>query len=146
MLVTRPALRWAAALTLAAALTGCSPGDGPFPVEGTVVWEDDGTPAKELHLGSVIFDLPERQIGARGVIQPDGTFRLTTTKPGDGAMVGDYKVVILEGARKPIGDGTVLAPLRMDARYSDRNATDLTATVKPGKNVITLKVKRAARK
>src|SRR5581483_2902972 len=78
MLVTRRAGLLAAALVLAA-LAGCNAGAGPFPVEGTVVWDDDGSPAKELHWGSVLFELPEKQIGSRRMIQSDGTFRLTTT-------------------------------------------------------------------
>ncbi|HTK77498.1 MAG TPA: hypothetical protein VL371_19695 [Gemmataceae bacterium] len=134
-----------AVLMLSACVGGCS-GAGPFPVEGTVVWEDD-TPAKELHLGSVVFDLPEKQTSARGVIQPDGTFTLTTNKPNDGALAGEYKVLVVEGGRKPMagGDGSQLAPGYMDSRYADRSTTDLTATVKPGKNVIKLKVRRARR-
>ena len=146
MLMTRCAGRLAAALALATALGGCNAGAGPFPVEGTVVWEDDGTPAKELHLGSVIFDLPEKQTGARGMIQADGTFRLTTNQLNDGALAGDYKVLVVGGGRKPMGDGSTLAPGHMDTRYADPSSTDLTATVKPGVNKITLKVKRAARK
>jgi len=134
------------ALVLAALLSGCGKGDGPFPVEGQVVWED-GTPAKELHLGSVIFDLPEKQTGAKGMIQSDGTFRLTTNKPDDGALAGEYKVMVVEGARRPLpgGDGSQMAPGRMDSKYSDPSTTDLTATVAPGKNVIKLTVKRAKR-
>jgi hypothetical protein len=134
------------ALVLAAFVSGCGKGDGPFPVEGQVVWED-GTPAKELHLGSVIFDLPEKHTGAKGMIQPDGTFRLTTNKPDDGALVGEYKVMVVEGARRPLpgGDGSQMAPGRMDSKYSDPSTTDLTATVKPGVNKITLKVARAKR-
>jgi hypothetical protein len=135
-----------AALFAAVLVFGCGGGDGPFPVDGTVMWED-GTPAKELHLGSVVFDLPEKRISSRGMIQPDGTFHLTTHKRDDGALLGTYKVMVIEGARKalPGGNGTQLAPGHMDSMYSDPATTDLTATVEPRKNVITLKVRRAKR-
>jgi len=134
----------AVALILTALLAGCA-GGGPFPVEGTVVWED-GSPAKELALSSVVFDLPEKQTSARGVVQADGTFRLSTNKPNDGALAGQYKVLLIEGARKTLpGDASQLAPGHLDSMYSDPATTDLTATVEPRKNVIKLTVKRAKR-
>jgi len=108
---------------------------------------EDDTPAKELALSSVVFDLPEKQTSARGIVQPDGTFRLTTDKPNDGALAGAYKVMVVEAGRKPLGggDGTLLAPGVLDSRYADPRTTDLTATVVPGKNVIKLTVRRAKR-
>ena len=141
--------RWCistAALLLAAALSGCG-GAGPHPVEGTVVWED-GSPAKELVNALVIFDLPEKQTSARGNVQADGSFRLTTNKKDDGALAGEYKVLIVEVGRRPMGgpDGTQLAPVAMDPRYSDPSTTTLTATVKPGTNPIKLTVARAAKR
>jgi hypothetical protein len=138
-------LGFAAALGLTALLGGCA-GGGPYPVEGTVFWED-GTPAKELALSSVIFDLPEKQTSARGVVQADGSFRLTTNKPNDGALAGDYKVMVVEAGRKALGgpDASLLAPGFLDSRYADPRTTDLTASVVPGKNVIALKVRRAKR-
>ncbi len=93
------------------------------------------------------FDLPEKQTSARGTIQADGTFRLTTNKPDDGALAGEYKVLIVEVGRKPLGgpDATALAPGVMDSRYSDPSTTDLKASVKPGTNQIELKIERARR-
>src|SRR5262245_43187331 len=88
------------AVFLAAALAGGCSGSGPYPVEGTVVWED-GAPATEIANAIVIFDLPDKQTSARGNVQPDGSFRLTTTKPNDGALAGEYKVMIIEVGRKP---------------------------------------------
>jgi hypothetical protein len=133
------------ALLVTAALAGCG-GDGPYPVEGKVVWSD-GTPATELDGALVVFDLPEKQTNAKGNVQADGTFRLTTTATGDGAMAGDYKVVIVE-SRKPLGgpDPSLMAPGHLDVKYADPSTTDLTATVKPGTNEITLKVERAKKK
>src|SRR5262249_22301487 len=133
------------ALALVACLAGC--GSGIYPVEGEVVWKD-GSPAKELQNSRVIFDLPEKQTRADGIIQADGTFRLTTNKPGDGALPGEYKVLIVEGARKRLGgpDSTALAPGFMDSRYSDPRTTDLKATVTTGPNRIKLTVERAQKR
>jgi hypothetical protein len=131
---------------LTALLGGCR-GSGIYPVEGKVNWTD-GSPAKELAGSHVIFDLPEKKTSARGIIEADGSFRLTTKKPNDGATVGDYKVLLVEANRKPLGgpDSSALAPTVMDSRYSDPRTTDLQATVKPETNQITLTVRRAPRR
>lgn len=39
----------------------------------------------------------------------------------------------------------MLAPGFMDSRYADPSTTDLKETIKPGKNAITLRLKRAKR-
>jgi hypothetical protein len=129
-------------LFCAALLCGC--GSGLYPVEGKVVWKD-GAPATELHRSFVIFDLPEKQSTARGNIEADGTFRLTTKTPNDGAFPGEYKVLVVEIGRKPLGgpDASAIAPGAMDARYSDPSTTPLQVTIKPEANKITLTVERA---
>jgi hypothetical protein len=133
-------LGWVCALFL----SGC--GSGLYPVEGQVVWKD-GAPATELHRGFVIFDLPEKQTSARGSIQADGSFRLTTISPDDGALPGDYKVLVIEIGRKALGgpDATAIAPGAMNSKYSDPSTTDLQATVRAGPNKITLTLERAPR-
>jgi hypothetical protein len=131
---------------LAAGLTvGCG-GDGVHPVEGKVVWKD-GTPAKELEGALVVFDLPEKQSNANGSVQADGTFRLTTKKDGDGALAGEYKVLIIERRKAGGGpDPTAMAPGHMDVKYSDPTTSDLRATVKSGTNTITLTVERTPKR
>ena len=143
--IMRSARGPAAALFLTAFVAGC--GGGLQPVEGKVVWED-GSPATELAGSHVVFDLPEKQTSARGIIEADGSFRLTTSQPNDGALAGEYKVLILEANRKPLGgpDPTELAPGVMDSRFSDPSTSDLRATVNRGPNQITLTVKRAPRR
>jgi hypothetical protein len=133
------------ALLLTACLAGCS-GD-IHPVQGKVVWKD-GTPAKELKNSLVIFNQAAKQTRAQGQIQEDGSFRLTTNKPNDGALAGEHEVLIIEVARKHLGgpDSSALAPGAMDSRYSDPRTSGLTATVKPGTNQVTLTVDRYSRR
>jgi hypothetical protein len=123
-----------------ALVCGCS--SGLYPVEGKVVWKD-GKPATELENGMVIFDLPEKKTGARASIKKDGTFRLKTDT-ADGAFPGEYKVMVVEGARKHLGgaDPSLLAPGAIDSKYADPRTTTLTATVVAGPNKITLEVER----
>jgi hypothetical protein len=130
-----------AAVNILGAL-GCGNG-GICPVDGQVVWKD-GSPATELKGAEVVFDLPEKQTGARGSVEADGSFKLTTNNPGDGALAGDYKVLIFEIGRKPKvgGEEGELAPGAIDIRYADPRTSDLVATVKPGSNKITLTVDR----
>jgi hypothetical protein len=73
--------------------TGCS-GNGiaTYPVEGIVVLED-GTP---VQTGTVEFNSLQQDLTARGKIQPDGTFRLTTFKDGDGAVPGIHDAVVVQ--------------------------------------------------
>lgn len=126
----------------ALSLGGCA--SGLNSVEGQVVWKDGG-PAGELAGSHVVFDLPEKMTGARGLVKPDGSFRLTTSKPEDGALEGDYKVAVIE-VRKAAGgpDSGAIAPGLLDPRFYDASTSGLKATVKPGLNKITLTVERLA--
>jgi hypothetical protein len=68
---------------------GC--GDGRLPVapaKGQVSYQ-----GKPLAFGSVMFQ-PTVGPPARGVIQPDGTFQLSTYGANDGAVIGQHKVRI----------------------------------------------------
>src|SRR5436190_14791395 len=126
-----PVCRALAAAVLCIGLTGC--GESLTSVDGQVVWKD-GSPAKELAGSHVVFDLPEKKTGARGIVQADGSFKLTTAKPDDGALPGDYKVAIIEAARKAAGgpDASAIAPGLMDPKFYDASSSGLTATLKPG--------------
>ena len=74
-------------------LLGCDSGNLTYPAGGRVAFPD-GTP---LDGGAVEFRSLETRpsVGARGIIQPDGTFRLTTYKPGDGAVPGTHQALVV---------------------------------------------------
>src|SRR6185436_6776126 len=57
-------------------LAGCG-GQAVYPVHGKVTWED-GSQASELAGGLVICESVEGQVGARGDIEKDGSFQLST--------------------------------------------------------------------
>lgn len=80
--------------------SGCS--KSPFdlaPVTGTVKYVDGTVPAAESRL--IRFEPvataggPASHRPATAQVKPDGTFEAMTLKPGDGAMPGEYKVVLL---------------------------------------------------
>jgi hypothetical protein len=77
-----------AALLLAGA--GCG-GNKPVPVRGSVTL--DGKPVE----GAMVLFLPESEKAGRqasGLTGADGSFRLTTFRTDDGALPGNYKVVV----------------------------------------------------
>jgi hypothetical protein len=70
---------------------------------------------------------------------------LTTAKENDGAPAGEHTVLILEVGRKSLGgpDSSAIAPGKIDTRYATPATSDLRATIKPGKNNLTLTVERS---
>lgn len=86
-------------LLLLAALTGCGGSGlpGVVPIRGKVVYQN-----KPLTTGTVLYS-PVADSGrqARGELQSDGTFTLTTLEANDGALPGEYRVVILAYAPHP---------------------------------------------
>jgi len=140
-----PAILW---LTL-----GCAGKDHPVPVAGTLML--DGQPVK----GATITFLPEARGGrpAHGLTLADGSFQLSTFQPDDGALPGNYKVMVegnetpetapsftdqqeaMQAARRsqPPKKGTLRYPI--PASYSDPSKTTLRQKVPPeGKVVIEL--------
>jgi hypothetical protein len=128
------------------ATTGCGSAVKAYPVSGQVNF--NGKPMAGT--GSITF-VPivqtEGAMMAGGEVAADGTYKLTTSSPNDGAMTGEYRVVITQVTvvePKPVADGekppAVVAALAPDqlipAIYGDHAKSPLTATVKVGNNKI----------
>jgi hypothetical protein len=131
-----------AALLLAG--VGCG-GNRPVPVRGSVTL--DGRPVE----GAMVLFLPESEKAGRqasGLTGADGSFSLTTSRNGDGAFPGNYKVVVqyAEGGQGPAAKGVRDAFLGMQKarqqsrkapryvipeRFSDPARTDLRQKVPP---------------
>jgi hypothetical protein len=119
-------------------VTGC--GSNLYPVHGRVVYEDD-TPMTE---GFVICETQAdgATVMARGEIQSDGTFRLGTRKPGDGARAGKYRVLVTPRGRTAKEEKTL--PPVLDSKYQHYGSSGLGFEVKEGDNDFTLKVSKPA--
>ena len=80
-------------------LVGCKKSGlpGTIPIEGKVLYK--GSP---LGFGEVLYN-PVEKTGrrARGIIQADGTFQLTTLEKNDGVLPGEYRISILALAPHP---------------------------------------------
>lgn len=112
---------------------GCRRGLDMVPVSGKVTY--NGQPLK---FGSVTFQ-PQKGQPARGEIQSDGTFTLSTFKSGDGAVVGPHKVRVAcyESQRTPAkagGGEQSLGKLLIPVKYTFFDQSGLTADVKPSEN------------
>jgi hypothetical protein len=75
-----------------------------------------------------------------GLTGKDGTFRLTTRKPGDGAPAGEYAVtVVWPDSTVPVDE--CLAPTahdRFKERYSDARQSPWKVRIEAGDNQVTL--------
>ncbi|MBO0699734.1 MAG: carboxypeptidase regulatory-like domain-containing protein [Zavarzinella sp.] len=120
--------RWVAAATasLLLAFAGCGP--RMYPVHGTVTLED-GTPVTR---GLVIFERVEGgpAITARGDIQSDGRYQLSTETPGDGVPAGRYRVSINPLDTSDVPDERKVLPF--DVKYLNQKTSGLEFEVKPG--------------
>ena len=115
----------------ACATTGCSRGPEIVPVSGKVLY--NGEPLK---FGGVMFQ-PQAGQPARGVIQPDGTFVLTTDKTGDGATVGPNRVrVTCYEAQDPSAGASegeaALGKLLIPKKYSDIDTSGIEIDIPRG--------------
>ena len=136
-----------AGLLLLFSVLGC--GRDFYPVHGKVTFAD-GTP---LPGGLVVCELKvgDKAFMARGEIQRDGTFRLGTEKPGDGARPGKYRVLVTpEEAYEPneargIRAVKIKSP-GIDERFLDFNTSGLELEVQPGPNEVVLTVARPGKR
>lgn len=137
----RPVRRMSVVL-VAALAAGCGAGSGPVPVRGVV--KLDGQPVA----GAAVTFVAQTPGGrdAHGSTNEKGEFRLTTSKPDDGALPGTYKVVIQppgeEGGSTPFDEGKPAARPkaprgpRIPAKYSAAGQTPLTQDVPPKGEIV----------
>ncbi len=128
----------AAALVLIVSGAGC--GRRMYPVHGTVTLED----GRPLTRGIVIFEGQHDGIAvmARGEIKPDGSYQLSTEKPGDGAPPGKYRVQINPMDRSEVPDEQKKLPF--DIKYLRFDTSGLEYEVKAGPNEFPIKLSRPA--
>jgi hypothetical protein len=131
-------VRAAALVLLPSALlfgAGCgAAGPKTAPVTGKVIYKGQPVPS-----GTVSF-IPASGTAATGEIDADGSFRLTTFRDGDGAILGLHKVVIVamqDMSKKLPEERVPLPPPIVPDRYTSLATTDLSADVKEGPNAFT---------
>jgi hypothetical protein len=138
MRCTSSPARWAVLLLLAG-VTGCGP--RLYPVRGKVTL-DDGKP---LTRGLVLFEASGDgpRVMARGEVQPDGSYQLSTHKPGDGALPGRYRVLLNPMDLSDLPDEKKNLPF--DIRYLKYETSGLEFEVRAEPNDIPIQVARPGR-
>jgi len=142
----RPGLR---VLILLAVLTlvGCG-SSGGYPVEGALVWSDDGKPATNLAGGTVVLDSPETRTSGVGEIDKEGKFRVKVGASGTaGLPPGKYRVLVTGPHADEQDDdrGAKKKPERKEvlpSRYQTFETSRLEVTVEAKSNEFTLKLDR----
>jgi hypothetical protein len=110
---------------LALVFAGCGP--GLQPVRGKVTLPD-GKPAAG---SQVVFESDQdgKKISARGDVRDDGSYELSTFKPGDGVPPGKYNVQVNP---PPMVNAEAPAASPFNARYSNFQTSSLEFEVKSG--------------
>jgi hypothetical protein len=101
------------------------------PVQGKVFYE------KKPAFKALVFLHPAEPADPpdplpRGVVREDGSFRITTYAPEDGAPVGQYTVTVVWKSQSRYGDSTETNLL--PARYMSPATSNLTVQVREGTN------------
>lgn len=106
------------------------------PVQGWAYYQ--GTPMP----GAVLAFTPladKKGVAARGVVQADGSFTLTTYQDSDGAVEGEYAVTATWREKSRKGQtGASLLP----ERYGKADQSGLRATIRAERNVVTLELRK----
>lgn len=119
---------------------GCSRPSELHPVEGTVSWRGKPTPGARVifHPVSATPNLPQPS----ALVDDNGSFRVGTRGPGDGARPGEYKVTIEwldlspQAETAELGDNVPTPTDKLAGRYADPNRSAFRVTIKEGKNVL----------
>lgn len=131
-----------AALLCLVSATGC--GVSHYPVYGTVTLED-GTP---LTRGLVVFETEPAEgqtvFMARGEVKSDGSYRLSTSKPGDGVPAGKYRVLISPMDLSDLPDEEKKLPF--DNKYLHFDTSGLRFEVKSGSNEYPIRLAKAKKR
>lgn len=143
----RPNFRWQFSIALLLPLLGlCGCGNNQLPthkVNGQVKFKDGTTPK----FGDIEFYSPEHKINARGKINRDGSFTVTTYNNNDGAVAGKNQIMIMQltGSYLTARESTQVTHDHghlVHSRYNDYRTSGLECTIKEGENNVTLVIER----
>jgi hypothetical protein len=117
--------------------TGC--GRKQYSVRGKVSYPD-GSP---LTQGMVVFESTsqERPVMARGEIQADGRYELSTTQPGDGLPAGKYRVLVAPKTDPTAVDKRPTEP-PFDPKFTEFATSELVCEVQEQANEYAITVTR----
>lgn len=95
-----------------------------------------------VHVGTIELKSREHGVQARGPIQPDGSFVLTTYQDGDGAVAGMHDCVLVQFVMTEDIEGHRSSTIGVvDPRYASYATSDLTIEVsatEPNQPIVTV--------
>lgn len=122
---------------LSAFVVGCGGSGGPemARVSGKVTYQ-----GKPLTKGTISFiSVNPDGSNANSVIGPDGSYSLQTTNPNDGAVVGEYRVIVSDVDPNALNTPAPGEPVKKQERtipekYEKPDTSGLTKKVESGSN------------
>ena len=107
-------------------VSGC--GQGKIQVTGKVMLKNGGP----LPGGMVVLSPNAGGLegGARGYLQMDGTFVLSTDSAGDGVLSGKYKALVVHPSKKG-GEDAPSGPMLFHPKYGDFSTSGLVFDINP---------------
>ncbi len=119
------------------AASGC--GSNRSVVIGMVSY-DDGTPVDS---GTVIAEatVGGKLVAVQAAIQKDGSFAWGGDREGDGALPGNYKVLLMPLTVSDYQASQGMTA-NMDGKYGKYESSGLSFEVKPGRNVFNITIER----
>lgn len=126
---------WTASLFVAV-FSGCGAPEPPeqvFPVAGKVFVKGKPADGAVVTFFKVGADITSGQPSA--TVQPDGSFQLTSYRPGDGAAEGEYQITL--SWREPVGGSLSdpeYGPEKLPKKYLSPASSGLVAMVSPTTN------------
>ena len=135
------------AVALLVSFAGCNSGQLPtYPVQGTIRFED----GSNVRFGDIEFYSVDHRLNARGKVNRDGKFTVTTYSDGDGAVAGTHKIVVLQITGSYLTAG-LADQIEHDhgelihSKYFDYRTSGLECTIEPGENPVELVVQKNPR-
>lgn len=110
------------------------------PVTGQVI--ADGEPLPECR---IVFAPQDHKYAAAGVTDEAGRFSLQTFEPGDGAVPGKFKIMVMKFTVVENPNGSVTETHFLPDAYRNPTSSGLGTIVKKGEsNDVTLQIKKAS--
>lgn len=98
------------------------------PVSGKVTLDGEALPQ------GIVYVLPSKGRMAKGLIQQDGTFELSTYDEGDGAQVGQHTVIVSALPKDELTANQKQQRVPVPKKYSQARTSGLTIDVKAGES------------
>jgi hypothetical protein len=117
-------------------LAGCN--SGRCAVTGTVTYEDGSPVESGCVIGEATVD--GKLVAVQGTVK-DGVFTWGGAREGDGALPGQYRVIVVPESLSDYQLSQGMRPA-IDGKYGKYETSGLSFEVKPGKNQFDIKVTR----